>query len=52
MFIVKDWAGNHLFQDKEFKTFEGGWDFLYEWFDENEMDPEEWAQEYEIEERK
>lgn len=30
IFIIKDWADNHLFQNKEFKTFEDGWDFLYE----------------------
>ena len=30
--IIKDWANNHLFRDKEFKTFEAGWSFLYSKF--------------------
>lgn len=29
-FIIKDWAGNHLFTDKTFDTFEDGWEFIYE----------------------
>jgi len=45
-FIIQDWAGNRLFPDKEFKDFEDGWDFLYQFFDENKMDVDEWAQEY------
>jgi hypothetical protein len=27
-FIIKDWAGNHLFQDKVFDTFVDGWEFI------------------------
>lgn len=30
LFIIEDWAGNHLFPDKVFKTFEEGWEFIYE----------------------
>jgi hypothetical protein len=45
-FIIVDWAGNHLFQDKTFETFENGWDHLYQYFDENSMECDEWAQEY------
>lgn len=46
MFIIKDWAGNHLFKENTFETFEDGWDFLSQYFEENGMDFEEWAQEY------
>lgn len=46
MFIIEDWAGNHLFHDKTFDTFEDGWDHLYNHFEENNMDCDEWAQEY------
>ena len=28
-YIIKDWAGNHLFRDEVFKTFEDGWEFIY-----------------------
>lgn len=28
-FIIKDWAGNILFNGKEFNSFEDGWDFIY-----------------------
>lgn len=31
-FIIQDWAGNEMFDGKEFKTFEDGWEFLYETF--------------------
>lgn len=30
MFIIKDWADNHLFQSHDFETFEDGWDFIYQ----------------------
>lgn len=29
MYIVKDWAGNHLFKEETFNSFEEGWEFLY-----------------------
>jgi len=29
-FIINDWAGNRLFPDKIFDTFEGGWEFIYD----------------------
>lgn len=38
VFIITDWAGNHLFKNKEFSTFEDGWDFIYE----NVTDEEEY----------
>jgi len=47
-YIIQDWAGIHLFKDKEFPTFEDAWDFLLEFFHENDMDSEEWGQEYEV----
>lgn len=28
-FIIEDWAGNHLFKNKIFKSFEDGWEFIY-----------------------
>lgn len=31
-FIIKDWANNHLFRDKEFSSFEKAWSFIYEQF--------------------
>ncbi len=30
MFVIEDWAGNVMFHGKEFKTFEDGWDYIYE----------------------
>lgn len=29
LYTIEDWAGNHLFKNKSFKTFEDAWDFLY-----------------------
>jgi hypothetical protein len=29
-YIIKDWAGNHLFIDKKFESFDDGWEFIYE----------------------
>lgn len=31
-FIIQDWAGNHLFKDKVFESFDDGWSFLDEHF--------------------
>lgn len=31
--IIYDWAGNHCFQYKEFKTFEDAWEFLMEQYE-------------------
>ena len=30
MYRIEDWAGNVMFNDKRFKTFEDGWDYIYE----------------------
>ena len=37
-FIIQDWAGNHLFQDKIFDSFEDGWSFIYENVDNSKFD--------------
>lgn len=37
-FIIQDWAGNHLFKDQEFDTFEEGWDFIRANVDNSEYD--------------
>lgn len=37
-YIIEDWAGNHLFKDKVFDSFEDGWDFIMEQFpDEDDL---------------
>lgn len=28
MWIIQDWAGNRLFYDRTFATFEDGWEFI------------------------
>lgn len=28
--IITDWAGNHLFINEAFESFEDGWEFIYE----------------------
>lgn len=50
-FIIKDWAGNEMF-DKRFKSFDDAWEFLYEQFpDDGEKDADEQdLQEYRVEE--
>ena len=37
-FIITDWAGNHLLKDKEFETFEDGWEYIYENVDNSKYD--------------
>ena len=29
-YVIIDWAGNHLFLNKKFETYQDGWDFIYE----------------------
>lgn len=29
-YIIKDWAGNHLFKDQVFDSYEEGWEYIYE----------------------
>jgi len=33
MYILKDWAGNHLHPDKSWDTFDDGWSFIMENYD-------------------
>ena len=40
MWIIRDWAGNRMFPDREFDTFEDGWEFIRGQFP-NEEDWEE-----------
>lgn len=28
-YIIQDWAGNHLFQDKVFDSYKEGWEYIY-----------------------
>lgn len=56
-FIIIDWAGNHLFRNKTFKTCQDGWDFIYEnvdnsEYDRTENDNDDNYQEYEVIESK
>lgn len=37
-YIIQDWAGNHLFTDKVFKSFEDGWEFIYDNIDNSTFD--------------
>lgn len=45
--IIQDWTGSRKFTDREFDTFQDGWDFLYSL----EL-PEEDYQEYSVEPKK
>ena len=47
--IIKDWAANHLFPEKEFDSFEDAWEFLYETFREEMEKDEEFFQDYYVE---
>lgn len=37
-YIIEDWAGNHLFKDEVFKSYEEGWEFIYENIDNSVYD--------------
>ena len=37
-FIIQDWAGNRMFPDKTFESFEDGWRFVYENVDNSKFD--------------
>lgn len=45
-YIIKDWAGNHLFKDEEFDSYEDGWDFLYNAFPYVDDDDDRTLEEY------
>ena len=34
---IQDWAGNRLTAHGEFKTFDDGWDYIYEKFEEDDF---------------
>lgn len=38
VFIIQDWAGNRMFPDNEFESFEEGWEFIYANVDNSEYD--------------
>lgn len=51
-FIIKDWAGNHCFQENEFSDFESAWGFLYEKYDHlSDVNFDEQMCEYFVEEK-
>jgi len=50
-YIIKDWAGNRVFEDENFCTFDEAEDFLRELFREIGADYEEERQEYCIKKR-
>lgn len=49
-FIIKDWANNILFNEKQFKSFDDAEEFLSEYLDDNGLNYEEERGEYYIEE--
>ena len=49
-FIIKDWASNILFNEKQFKSFDDAEEFLCEFFSDNGSNYEEERGEYYIEE--
>ena len=38
IYIIEDWEENRMFPDKEFKSFEDGWEYVYEHVDNSEYD--------------
>ena len=40
-FIIQDWAGNRMFPNETFNTFEDGWEFVYENVDNSKYDETE-----------
>ena len=47
--IIKDWADNHLFPEKDFDSFEDAWAFLYETFSKELDKDEKFLQDYFVE---
>lgn len=45
MWIIQDWAGNRLFPDRTFDSFEDGWEFVRSQF----PDETDWEDIYVIE---
>ena len=53
VFIVKDWAGNILYNGKQFNSFEEGWGYIHEVDPKPENDPDEhYYDDYYVEEKK
>ena len=38
MWIIEDWAGNRMFPDKTFDSFDDAWDYIYENVDNSKYD--------------
>lgn len=38
LYIIEDWARNRIFPQKEFKSFEEGWEYILEKVDNSEYD--------------
>ena len=38
IYIIEDWAGNRIFPDKEFETYDDGWAYIYENIDNSKSD--------------
>lgn len=51
-YIILDWAGNHMFPQDSWSSFDDAEEFLCEFFDKEGMDYEEWRGEYYIEKAK
>ena len=47
-YIIKDWAGNDVFEGAAFSTFDDAEDHLTEYFETTKKDYDEWRQEYDI----
>lgn len=45
-YIIKDWAGNHLFPDMEFDSFDDGWCFLDTHFSKELDEDERYLEDY------
>lgn len=37
-YIIRDWAGNRIFKNMEFDTFEDAWQYIYENVDNSEFE--------------
>lgn len=38
MWIIEDWAGNRMFPDMTFDSFDDAWDYIYENVDNSKYD--------------
>jgi hypothetical protein len=51
-YVIKDWAGNLLFDGIKFSTFDAAESYLSDFFDLCDMSYDQWRDEYIIEETK